>query len=279
MKSFLLILLFPCLVLATFGFGSDHLFGNPLALSSLDGVNSSDAPVFASEVALNFNGTDESVDLGNDASMQLSNDFTMSIWIKSSTSGATDCFFAKMNNGTDEGIEMYFSGAGNLRNYISEDGDFIPSKNYQYSGTGNDGAWHHVAITFSSGGVLLLYVDGSEDTSVVKLTDNAVANVNNTTAQMQLGACETGGTPGNFYEGLIDDPAIFSKVLDSDAIAEVFGTGVPNDLRLHSDAANLIGYWIFDGDSTSNIADQSTNSNDGTPVNIDADDFSSDVPL
>jgi hypothetical protein len=74
------------------------------------------------------------------------------------------------------------------------------------------GTWTHVAETYD-GAVLRLYVNGSLDSSLV-----ATGGVKNTTQTLRLGR----GTPGYFFNGLIDEVSLYNRALSSAEIQNIY---------------------------------------------------------
>jgi len=146
-----------------------------------------------------------------------------------------------------------------------------------------DGKWHNVVITYDGSGDasgVKFYVDGTEDTWTQTLGDTFSGTLaNDATVDFQIGKSpKYGGT--NYYEGNIDDLAIFNSVK---AIGDIWtGTGKPTDLSAET---GLIAYWKFDdalynGATTEfSVPDSSENSNTGDTVNMDFADLETSAPL
>jgi hypothetical protein len=92
---------------------------------------------------------------------------------------------------------------------LSLDGSAIV-KWYRVDNALADSAWHHLGFSFNNG-VLKLYVDGTERTTV-KNTDLAGASILNSTGTVTIG----GLVGGNFANVSIDDARVYNAVL-SDA--------------------------------------------------------------
>ena len=62
-------------------------------------------------------------------------------------------------------------------------------------------------------------------------------------------------------------------------ISEIYNSGSPTDLSLHSQAGNLAGWWRDgDGDTYPTISDESGNSKDATMINLSAASIETIVP-
>ena len=73
---------------------------------------------------------------------------------------------------------------------------------------------------------------------------------------------------GQHWLGSIDDVAIWSAILDADAVAAVYNSGKPFDLNydrgLYDNASDLEAYWRMNDGSGTTVVDSSTNSHNGT---------------
>ena len=83
--------------------------------------------------------------------------------------------------------------------------------------------------------------------------------------------------------GLHDDLGVWDSVLSAAEILTLYNSGTVLDISTDSgnyaSSSSLVGWWrMGDGDTIANITDNSTNSNDGTPVNMSSSDISTDVP-
>jgi hypothetical protein len=83
-----------------------------------------------------------------------------------------------------------------------------------------------------------------------------------------------------FWKGKLDEMAVWDEPLTSTEVTAIYNSGTPIDLASDSgnyaSSANLQGYWRFEENTGTSIADSSTNSNTGTLLNGAA--FSSDNP-
>ncbi|MDB4780191.1 LamG domain-containing protein [Planctomycetota bacterium] len=85
----------------------------------------------------------------------------------------------------------------------------------------NDGNWHHYLVTFESGNIFKLYVD---NTYIGIKT--ASASSLNTGSGLFIGAASYGVGPQRFFDGQIDEVAIFNKALNDNERAALYdGTG------------------------------------------------------
>ena len=144
--------------------------------------------------------------------------------------------------------------------------------------------WHLIAATFD-GRYVKLYIDGTlEATTDIGSDDNAITYATgNNDVDVCIGADpgplvggESGTSPGTaFFTGLIDEVAMWDKILDLDAVKEMFDAvdvnGITLDLTEDSGdydySDDLVGYWKMEEGTGTTVEDSSDNSNTGTLKN------------
>jgi len=213
-----------------------------------------DTPVeqIANAEAMSFNGTDSYIDAGNPTELQFGDeDFTITSWFKMSTS--------QSNN-----LVGKFEASGNQRSYsiwIDESGSgfakFVISNNGQ-SGSGNTTVvtdnnslslnnWHFVAVVYdSTNNLAKISVDGN---SFVTSSHSGGA-YSSSTANFRISNIN-----GLFFDGSIDEVAIFNKALSASKIQEIYNAtavvdGVPQTANLFTGGlSSSLVYWNRMGDS------------------------------
>ncbi|MFT4225559.1 PKD domain-containing protein [Micropruina sp.] len=98
----------------------------------------------------------------------------------------------------------------------------------------NDGSWHHVVATQSSDG-MRLYVDG------VLAGTNPQNSAEGTTGYWRVGGDNTWGSTSPYFQGDIDEPAIYTVALTPQQVAAHYaeGTAAPNQLPTASFTATV----------------------------------------
>lgn len=189
--------------------------------------------------------------------------FSLSGWIKTSTTGATQNIFisAYFPASPYSGIQFIVNSSNKLVLYSYKNTGTVDGTDYKSiasSGTVTDGSWHHVVGTWD-GSTLKVYVDGKMDGSVAWANAAGFDATNN---KVRVGAGDNAGTANNFFNGSIDDLAFLNgTALSADQIKELYegryiGEWWPQ--------ANLVGIWHLNGNST----DSSGNNNHGTDTSI-----------
>jgi len=264
-----------------------------IALSGVSNIIGQTISLFTyttNATSLDFDGTDDYIDCGNDSSIRPTSALTYNTWVYRD----------------DWNDNVNYNGI--MGNYRSNSGIYIrwrkkriqafarlqdANTNYndtQYVQTGYNkfksgkpyyraSGWHMITVTWD-GRYLKLYIDGAlENTGGIPTFDGVAYNaswvepgiINYSTYGYALNIGKQVDND-NFFDGNIDECAVWDVALDADAITELWdqdgGTVGPSNLREDKDnydnSANLQGWWRFEEGSGTSIADSSTNSNTGT---------------
>lgn len=206
----------------------------------------------------NFDGTDNYLSCGSDASLIMDNVFSIECWFKTTIiSGTEKVLISKEKSSFDEGyvlsvtdssINFYFPNMGSL------------------ACTGVQlNKWHHVAATFSYGNATL-YLDG------VAVAASFMEYFANISEALYIGAKHQspGGGPINYFTGAIDEVGIWSKELSQNEIRENM------HLTLRGTETGLISYYQFNSDSTIGTAGgvkDAKNTNNGITYGMTSSDY------
>ena len=155
-----------------------------------------------------FNGTSSYIQIPR----SISNDFSLTFWVKTTQTGGTpgwasgnglvDGTVAGQTN--DFGVSLVGANAGF--------GVGNPDTTITSTTAINDGQWHHVAATRTSGGgAMNLYVDG-----VWQAGASGPTGTRNTPPVLRLGGLQTGG---NFFSGTLDDVRLYGSSLNGSQVA------------------------------------------------------------
>ena len=197
--------------------------------------------------AMEFDGTDEYVSAGNPTELQMTGDISVSAWFKTSNSGS----------------QMHIAGRGaNYSTSLSSWALFRRTNNglavqlrsggaYQYAlspaTTYNDGNWHNAVFTREvSSGYLKLYIDGS----LVRTTGSVTSVLNNETQDTYIGADTT---PAEYFNGDIDEVAIWNKALTLEDVQTIYNATNDNPGKCANlftgGLKNGLQYWNRMGDN------------------------------
>ena len=253
-----------------------------LAKASINKINSataSFAAAFTDNISFDFDGANDYLSgSGTLASIStLESIGSVSAWVKLDSMSANGFIWQiTAEEGTDNQLFILWHNASAvIRGNVKLGG----TSNIVDSGSGleNDGNWHHVVMTWttressSANNIVRIYIDGSE-------TDNdAIGNTWNDAEEPATFTVGRNEIQDNaYFNGHINDMAIFDDVLTSSEVTAIYNSGSPKDESSHS---GLIAYYTMEaysnGDST--VADDSSNSNSLT-INNSTDIDSTDTP-
>jgi len=219
--------------------------------------------------SVEFDGTDDYVDLGNSSDLAPSS-ITISAWIKVTGSVDTYNYIVSRAGSTYGSYHLRYTSSNKFNVFLG----FASSQFKQditTSSTFTLTDWHHVAFTYDQTNAKL-YVDGVEEYS------GAETRAIDYTASVEGSNTHIGSTPMGYpspSEGLIDEVAIFNSALSGSDITAIYNSGTPDDLTSYSP----VGWWRMgdnDGGTGTTITDQGSGSNDGTLTNSPT--FSTTVP-
>ena len=228
--------------------------------------------VFGSR-ALDFDGIDGYVNCGNDSSLDIgrTNGFTLSMWINLRTvpndydrvldkavEGAVapySCYgFSFMPGSTN----IVASGSsGSIQGYVISNTSLPVDSNVP------DANWTHVVSVYDPAGVsgpngLTLYINSALDA-----TNPAISGLIRTTTA-SLGIGRNPEMISQWFDGLLDDIAIWDRPLSGTEIAALYSGTAPNDSSL---ANSLVAYYNCDSLAMNGniqiLPDQSGYGNDG----------------
>jgi len=178
--------------------------------------------------SLNFDGTDDYVDMGNVSSLNFdkTSSFTLSTWIKTNSTTGFPTFLGKLQNSprTGYGIYLVNSGVGTVGGVgftiTNSSGNAIEVRGSINVANNN---WHHIVVTYSGSSAasgVKIYTDGILNTNST-VTD-ALSSATTSTASFQVGAFNNGSQP---FTGQIDDPRIYNYPLTVTQIKTLYNGG------------------------------------------------------
>jgi parallel beta-helix repeat protein len=197
--------------------------------------------------ALQLDGVDDYVDCGNDDRLNITDEITLAVWVKTNDSGN-----GEYNPYVSKGNHSYAikHQYGNNIEFVIYD-DWWYYVWYPVDSSFNDD-WHHLAGTYD-GSQLKLYVDGE-----LEANSPYAGSIAGSTFNVNIG--RNAEVTDRLYEGLIDDVVIFSRALNPEVIEY---------LRVHGGASfisdpNLSALWELDESSGAIAYDSSDNGIDGS---------------
>ncbi|HKQ40403.1 MAG TPA: LamG-like jellyroll fold domain-containing protein [Verrucomicrobiae bacterium] len=146
-------------------------------------------------------------------------DFSIALWIKTTTTERESLFLGKHEAGTLNGYLMTVNTSSTYgeANKIYFYDSTMPGGEATSTTTINDGNWHHVVGVYDADGTLGIYVDGAP-IEAVKASQPILANG----APFLLGGANFDGTPRGMFTGLLDDVQVYDHALSSAEVQFLF---------------------------------------------------------
>ena len=206
--------------------GSDGTYTGGVALDQPGAI------VGDADRAVHFDGTDDYIEIPHDPAYLIDNG-TIQFWFNADNLAGEQDLFSKDSSSFDNGghvnLRLLSSGAIEVR---------IQSSNQSFYATSapvvTPGQWHHLAFSFGAQGATV-YVDGQIVASNPYAGGlGASSGGSGNPEQIVIGAGSTGSDPGlatplnRFFQGFIDEVAIFNSQLSADLIGDIFASGLQN---------------------------------------------------
>lgn len=166
--------------------------------------------------AVDFDGND-SYTITNHADFNVAGSFSISAWIKHTSSPGYATVLMKGGSGGDASYSYALQVDTSKSTALLWQTAGAPHMTIQNTATVNDGNWHHLCMTYD-GTTLRLYVDaGTPATTTTKS-----GSWNNGTSNLGIG-----GRPGGvgFLTGSLDDVAFFNRVLTDAEVLSIYSGG------------------------------------------------------
>jgi len=165
--------------------------------------------------AYQFDGTDDQISIDSTFGIfDGSHDFSVSVWLNSTTSGDDQTIFTPYAE-RNVRCQLVAYGSSNTNFGLRDTGN----NQYSVSGTDvRDGNWHHIVFIFHSGGTIELYEDGSLEGQ----NDIGVTAIQSKSGNNAIGGR---GDGYQYVEGTIDDVRVYEKALSATEVSNLNQTG------------------------------------------------------
>jgi hypothetical protein len=216
-----------------------------------------------SKYAMSFDGTDDYIDCGNDASFNLTTGLTVSAWVKLTAYQNDKFILAK--RWASNSFQIATAGGGKSQCSV-----WIGSTRYDAIGSTvlSADTWYNIVGTFDGSNVKVYVNSTLEDTTP------ASGNLATTTDIVSIAK----GLNNNSYNfnGSISNVSIWNAALTSAQVTEVYNQGLPSNLNSNSAYSNLVSWWqlgensSFDGNDWICADEKGTNNGDSIDMGVDA---------
>lgn len=208
--------------------------------------------------ALDFDGADDYVSMGNTAILKPPFPFTISSWVKTTTNGVVfaNGKGAHYVNGSDNYQGIVLRSTGGV-----DGGDNVwQASTNRFSRSpaivANDGSWHHIVAVLKATNDIDLYLDGFLNNGAYGSGTASFIGYGSNPVVIGVRPEATGYV--GYTMGQIDDVRIYNRALTSSEIATLAGANLQT---------GLVGHWKLDETSGTTAADSSGNGNTGTMLN------------
>lgn len=208
-----------------------------------------------------FDGVDQYVDFGDVHKYDISQAFSISMWVKPQNISAARILFSKAGPGPAVDGYMLRHDATTGALFLQMRSGTDRSHTFDKSLTAS--VWQHVVFTYAGGSNINgahVYLDASK---------SSTPSSGSLSGTMLVGAdFFLGQRNGSFYfSGNMDEVTVWDKELTQSEVTELYNSGSPEDPTGHSAAANLQSWYkMGDGDTAPTISDN-VGSDDGTMIN------------
>lgn len=233
---------------------------------------------FANQYSVSLDGTNDSVDVASNPNLDV---YTCSLWFKTAETYFSLPIAGFGKSGAQDGGIRFIPVVAGRAVELNDGFQYIAAGGLSNSAV-FDNAWHHVAIVYVDSGYTTstgtatnngkgykIFIDGTRVDTVVSLTSHAYS-LATTSSLFSVGKERT-----DFYDGLIDEVAVFGSSLSDANITTIYNSGVPGDLSSFSPTL----WWRMgdiSGGTGTTITDQGSGGNNGTLTNGPT--FSTNVP-
>ena len=255
--------------------------------------------LYAADKSLSFDGSDDYVEIAANNVLNPTGDYTVAAWFKQEGENSNEV--AGINNDyqsiitsrsvsgkTVHGYMMYLRSSTNALEYwkgTNDNSSFVKNETtslstWKANGGGDPGTpgWNYYVIRFNGSNQTDLFLDGA---LIKSITSELTMNLQNTSRPVRIGAGNTNSTPKYWFNGKIDDVAIWDEALTDAEISALYNGGetlyAKENYGDYSSKDNLVAYYTMDSDNGAGttLTDDEGN-NDGSFEG--APSWSDDVP-
>lgn len=211
--------------------------------------------------AVDFDGTNDYIDLGTPAVLDVESAHTIAAWVKTDVTNTSQSIFVSGSAaccGMEAQLRIEYNVGGGTYQFQFSHTDQSSALISDLPTDVQTGTWYHVVGTWDGAGVRKLYVDGAlsaSDTGLASMT----SEYNN---EARIGYNHS--ITSEYFNGMIDEVRIYNRELAGEEISNLYQVTAPTGTD-----TSLKGYWSFNGQDISGTTayDRSGTGNDGTLTN------------
>jgi uncharacterized protein (TIGR02145 family) len=235
---------------------------------AITGATWQDESMCVSGKCLWFDGTDDYVQVGDSNTLDITDNYTVSAWIKPNGWGEGNQYgriFQKGNSTSSRYVLFIDKSSSETIIFCKNDTDYDAT-----NGSISLNQWQHVAATYD-GTTLKLYIDGIQNVNTY-----SGANLSVNGDSLYIG---NRNTQDRTFDGFIDEVKIYPYARTAEEIRQDYNAGLAGAKTAHGVSAafggasdkwltdGLVGYWKMDESATTSGAfDTSGNGNIGTYI-------------
>lgn len=162
------------------------------------------------------------------AGLDITGDISICAWVKAESVTGYHFIAGKWNDGSNESYSVYRSSTSSCIVFdLSNDGssETVAKAAVDLS----VGTWMHVAYVYN-GTDMRIYIDGALSSNGADNPKTYSGGIYNSTAPFCIGAGLNGGSPSFYFDGLIDEVAVFSRALSADEVEDIYLNGIQDAL-------------------------------------------------
>ena len=182
----------------------------------------------------NFDGANDYVTIADNASLDITGELTISFWAKYTADIDANHGLVSKYLGNDgaavnkRGFSVAQNATGGVQFVISSDGSFANSKSVSYA-TSLGTTWKHIVVSYDPSTYMRIYVDG---TQVAENTTSIPASIYSGDMDMWIGM-QFANSEVFRFPGLIDEVAIWSRLLTSTEISDIYDAQATGEKGLY----------------------------------------------
>ncbi len=218
---------------------------------------------------MNFDGIDDYLNIADDASLDMTTELTVALWMKQAVLARSKALAVKWDYRTQGcwAFQTDNQNSDELRVFTAIALDDSGVGGYGKTTSANlvAGNWYHVAFVYDGAGAvnadrLKIYVNGEEKT--LSFAGTIPSSLQDSSASVKIG--EFGGTLHRYFNGIIDDVRIYNRALSQGEIEELQPSPEPDLLPPSPDPMT----WAVEpyATSSSSISMTATTASDSSGV-------------